>query len=79
VLGGGVVVQGAELSFLRSVISENAAWGLIYDNGASGQIVDTRVTQNADTGVCVLPGNNVEVRTTEITGNSNNDPRACAA
>jgi len=78
-LGGGVVVQGAELSFLRSVISENAAWGLIYDNGASGQIVDTSVKQNADTGVCVLPGNNVEVRTTEITGNSNNDPRACAA
>jgi len=52
---------------------------LIYDNGASGQIVDTSVKQNADTGVCVLPGNNVEVRTTEITGNSNNDPRACAA
>jgi len=79
VLGGGVVVQGAELSFTRSVISENAAFGLVYDNGASGQITDSRITQNADTGVCVLPGNNVEVRTTEITGNSNNDPRFCAA
>jgi hypothetical protein len=79
VLGGGVVVQGAELNFLRSVISENTAFGLVYDNNASGQIVDSRITQNADTGVCVLPGNNVEVRTTEVAGNANNDPRACAS
>lgn len=79
VLGGGVVAQGADLSFLRSTISENAAFGLVYDNGAAGQIVDSRIVQNADTGVCALANSRVDVRTTEITGNYNNDPRACAA
>jgi hypothetical protein len=79
VLGGGVVVQGAELSFLRTAITENAAFGIVYDNGASGQIVESRIAQNGDTGVCILPGNAVQLRSTEVTGNLNNDPRACAS
>jgi hypothetical protein len=74
-----VVVQGADLSFLRASITENAAFGVVYDNGASGQVVESRIAQNGDTGVCVLPGNQVEVRSTEIVDNLNNDPRACAA
>ena len=66
ILGGGVVVQGAELNFMRATITENAAWGVIFDNGASGQIVDSRISQNRDTGVCILPGNKVEVRTVRL-------------
>jgi len=73
------VVQGAELNFARATITENAAWGVIFDNGASGQIVESHISQNSDTGVCVLPGNQVEVRNTEITGNTSNDPRACSS
>jgi len=76
-LGGGVLAQGARLAVVGSAIQGNAAIGVSYQNGATGEVSGSRILNNGGIGLCLAPGTAVAVRDTTITGNALNSANAC--
>lgn len=77
-LGGGMIAQAAEMSLARDTVSDNAGIGVLYENGSSGQVSGSTITNNGHTGLCINRGNAVTVAAdTSISGNAGNDPHGC--
>ncbi len=76
-LGGGLLAQGARLDVRRTEVSANAAIGVSYVNGSTGEVVGSAIVGNGGIGLCLTAGAAVSVTETRIEGNGDDDPRAC--
>jgi hypothetical protein len=76
-LGGGVLAQGSSLVVVESAVLGNAAIGISYQSGATGDVTNARILNNRGIGLCLAPSTSVAVRNTTITGNAVNGVNAC--
>jgi hypothetical protein len=76
-LGGGVLAQGAALAVVESAVLGNAAIGVSFQNGATGEVTGSRILNNRGIGLCLAPGTSVAVRDTTLAGNAANGLNAC--
>lgn len=76
--GAGVVVsETAALTLRESVIGDGADIGVLYQNGASGEVLGSSIFNNALTGLCIAPGTQVTVDDLVISGNRLDGANAC--
>ncbi|MFN8556114.1 MAG: right-handed parallel beta-helix repeat-containing protein [Dehalococcoidia bacterium] len=77
VLGGGLLAQGSRMEVRGAEVTGNRDIGIAYVNRSSGAVIDSRVTDNGNHGLCVFAGSTVEVREVTLSGNRTNSPDAC--
>jgi hypothetical protein len=76
-LGGGVIVQGAHLDLTSALIYFNAGIGVSYQNGASGRVDGSTISDNGGGAICLGGVVNVAVGANTIFGNATDKIGAC--
>jgi hypothetical protein len=75
-LGGGVIVQGAHVDLTNALIYFNASIGVSYQNGASGRVDGSTISDNGGGAVCIGAAS-VAVGVNTIFGNATDKIGAC--
>ncbi len=76
-LGGGLIVQGAHVDLMNALIYFNAGIGVSYQNGSSGRVDGSTISDNRGAALCLFSAGNVAVGANNIFGNATNKIGAC--
>ena len=76
-LGGGLIVQGAHVDLTNALIYFNAGIGVSYQNGATGRVDTSIISDNRGAALCLFGAGNVAVGANNIFGNATNKIGAC--
>jgi len=76
-IGGGLIVQGAHVDLMNALIYFNAGIGVSYQNGSSGRVDGSTISDNRGAALCLFSAGNVAVGANNIFGNATNKIGAC--
>lgn len=77
VLGGGILVQGGDVTVAGNDVRENAGIGIAYVNGATGAIRDNGIYNNGGSALCLATTGMPAVAGNRVSGNRADEIGVC--